>query len=145
MSFVDCINSHWSWAGISAVAVEARSAFGNVIVEDDQGRFWRICPEELSAQIVANNRDDLRVLWTKQDFILDWAMSDLADRAAKALGEPSPDDVLYLVIPAVLGGAYSPENIRHIAFEQLLRHAGDLARQIDSLPEGAQVKLVIED
>ncbi len=145
MALVDHIDGHWSWAGISAEKIEATNAFGNVIVEDTHGRFWRICPEELSAQIVANSRDDLIALMGSEEFQEDWAMSNLVDMATEQLGEPTPSEVFYLVIPAVLGGGYSPDNFRRLELDQLLCHAGDMAAQIADLPNGAQVRLVVED
>jgi len=144
MGLVEVINTHWSWADLTAVRIEALNPFGNLIVEDREGRFWRICPEELSAEIIAASRDDLIALRRSPEFDADWSMSSLVTAAAAELGMPGPEAVFQLVIPAVLGGGYEVGNIRHIAHEQLVAVSGDLGRQIHDLPNGAQVKLVID-
>jgi hypothetical protein len=144
MGLVETINAHWSWAGLTAVRVEAHNAFGNLIVEDPAFRFWRICPEELSAEIIAASRDALIALRRSPEFDADWSMYNLASAAAAQLGTPDQHVVFHFAIPAVLGGAYEVGNIRLIAFEQLVAVSGDLGRQIHDLPDGAQVKLIVD-
>jgi hypothetical protein len=145
VSLLDSINDHWFWAGVSAVAIEAHNPFGSLILLDVKGRFWRICPEELSAQVIAASREELAALWRTPEFSEDWAMAHLADRATTALGQPPVSRTFYFVIPTVLGGKYTLDNIKHIGWEELMRYSGDLARQVENLPDGAQIRLSFED
>jgi hypothetical protein len=50
-----------------------------------------------------------------------------------------------LKIPATLGGAYALDNIGTIDRGELIAFSGDLAKQIDGLPDGTQIRLRITD
>ncbi len=144
MGPIESVNCHWAWAGVNAVRVEARNEFGNLIVEDTEGRYWRICPEELAAQIVAANRADLTELLRSPDFVEDWHMTSIVAAASEHLGEIQTDTAFYLVIPAVFGGSYGVRNIKRISLEQLLCLSGEMGRQIQALPDGTQVQIALE-
>jgi len=42
----------WSWKISTPKQVLAISGFGNILVKDTSDNIWRICPEELEAEIV---------------------------------------------------------------------------------------------
>jgi hypothetical protein len=48
-------------------------------------------------------------------------------------------------VPAVLGGEYSDYNLGKITTSELLRFAGDVAHQIEGLPDGAKVQFGFVD
>ena len=43
------IRGAWAWAGLEPAAIVDINEFGNVLVLDTVGRYWRVCPEELAA------------------------------------------------------------------------------------------------
>jgi hypothetical protein len=77
-------------------------------------------------------------------FIRDWEMSPLVARAAAAHGALTEGQVYYLVVPAILGGKYAEANIRKISLAELLAYSGDTAHQIDDVPDGGQVRVVLK-
>ncbi|MCD2518474.1 DUF1851 domain-containing protein [Massilia sp. G4R7] len=119
--------------------------FGNLILRDVRGQYWRLCPEDLYCEVVASGREELDGLATNQEFLYDWYMRDLVDQAFQRFGALAPGRKYCLKIPGVLGGEYGGDNLGTIAFDELIRASGHLAQQIAGLPDGASVKLSVYD
>lgn len=144
MTLLQVIERAWGWKGLKPVSVIARNAFGNVIVKDTAGAFWRIIPEELSCAVIARGDDDYAVLKGDADFMADWAMTNLQQEALGSLGNVPEGRCYCFKIPAALGGEYAVGNLGTIALEELIAVAGNLSFQIDGLPDGTPVQLVIK-
>ena len=140
---VRAIAESWGWSGIDPVEVVGDNDFGNLIVKDQRGRYWRIQPEHLSCLIVAESRSALTDLSTNQTFLRDWYMTALVEKARNTIGELGPGRKFYFVTPPVLGGEYDVSNIRTLSQVELIRLSGDLAEQVKNLPDGAQVELKV--
>jgi len=141
---LETIRAAWGWIGLDPSKLVAVNAFGNVIVCGTDGSFWRICPEEWSCEVVAENAQQLANLMNDDEFQADWNMIPLVELATQKLG-PVPDGRCYcLKIPAVIGGKYEPDNIGTISLEELISFSGDMAAQIKDLPDGAQIEIKIE-
>lgn len=136
------VRDAWGWTGIQPVEVVAENAFGNLLVRDDAGRYWRICPEDLSCQVVADSRDALDQLLEDAEFTIDWCMESLVEEARLRLG-PLPEGRKYcLKIPGALGGTYGGDNLATLPLVELISASGAIAKQIAHLPDGAQIRLV---
>ena len=68
-------------------------------------------------------------------------MRALTEEARATLGAPPAARCYCLKLPATLGGAYAIDNIGTIDRGELIAFSGALARQIDGLPDGAQIEL----
>jgi len=141
MQILDEIADAWGWRGVRPRSVVMQNEFGNLIFTDQDGQYWRICPEELSCEIVAANEDDFANLQNSSEFAEDWAMRALAEEARATLGVPAAARCYCLKIPATIGGAYAIDNIGTIDRGELIAFSGALAQQIDGLPDGAQIEL----
>ncbi|MEM6504452.1 MAG: T6SS immunity protein Tdi1 domain-containing protein [Planctomycetota bacterium] len=141
MSMIGTIREAWGWCGLEPVEVEHQNAFGNLIVRDANAAFWRICPEELSAEQICCNEGELTELMKSDQFIEDWAMDAMVREARRVHGDLSEGRVYCLKAPAVLGGAYEADNYGTILLSELISFSGDVAQQIKDLPEGAQIEL----
>ncbi|MBE9099847.1 T6SS immunity protein Tdi1 domain-containing protein [Vacuolonema iberomarrocanum] len=139
------IRDSWGWTGLNPVEIIGENAFGNLIIKDGDGRYWRLCPEDLYCLVVADNRADLDDLSRDKEFLSDWYMSRLVESAERELGTLSVGRKYCLVIPGVLGGTYDVSNIKTIPLVELIRFSGDLARQIENLPDGMEIKLKVAD
>lgn len=145
MSLIDEIKSSWGWVGIEPEEIVGENDFGNLMIRDRDGRYWRLCPEDVYCEVVAENREELNALSRDQEFLSDWYMEALVTQARQTLG-PLPEGRKYhLVIPGALGGEYAISNIKTAPFEELIRFSGDIGRQIKNLPEGVQVELKVVD
>ncbi len=145
MDIIKEIKNSWGWCGIDPIAIVDENEFGNLMIEDSQGKYWRLCPEDLYCEIVANNREELNQLATDQEFLEDWYMQALVEQAKAHLGQTSEDRKYCLAIPGVLGGEYSVSNVKSSPLSELVRFSGSLAEQIRDLPDGTQVKLEVVD
>jgi hypothetical protein len=140
MLTIETIAQAWGWNGLVAKSLVDQNSFGNVIVLDHDGRYWRICPEELSCVIIASNDGEYARIRSDPTFVRDWAMSRLHTEAREALGPTAEGRCYCLKIPAVLGGAYAPVNFGMIALDELISFSGHIAHQIKDLPDGARIE-----
>ncbi|AKU22102.1 T6SS immunity protein Tdi1 domain-containing protein [Massilia sp. NR 4-1] len=145
MDIIKELNESWGWAGLQALEVVGENDFGNLIIKDVQGRYWRLMPEECSCAVVASDRQALDVLSADQDFLQDWHMAGLTKIAREHCGPLTEGRKYCLKIPGVLGGEYKAENLASAPLHELIRLSGDVARQMQDLPDGAQVKLNVVD
>lgn len=141
MSLVDEIREHWGWIGLKPTEVVGENEFGNLIIKDEDGRYWRLCPEECSCTVIAANRSELNALSTNQEFLHDWYMASLVSLAHDQWGPLTDGRKYCLKIPGVLGGAYGGENLTTAPQIDLVRMSGDVARQFKDLPDGTQIRL----
>lgn len=134
MIAVDDINDAWGWCGLHAVAVLGSNPFGNLLLLDQDGRAWRLRPQDLCCEPVAVNQAALDALSYDQAFLDAWYMTEMVDLARSTLG-PLVDDRKYcLKIPCVLGGDYRRANLATAPLPQLIRFAGEGAQQWSGAP-----------
>jgi hypothetical protein len=145
MQLLDEVRRAWGWVGIEPVELIDDNDFGNLILKDVRGQYWRLCPEDLYCEVVASSREELDRLSKDQEFLGDWYMRGLVDQAFQRLGALSPGRKYCLKVPGVLGGEYGGDNLATISLNQLIRASGHIAQQIADLRDGASVKLSITD
>lgn len=145
MSLIDEIRAAWGWVGIDPIEVVGENDFGNLMIQDVFGRYWRLCPEDCYCRMVASSREELDALSTDQAFLRDWHMSALTNEAFAKLGVLPEGRKYCLKIPGVLGGQYGGENIGTISLEELVRASGHIAHEIKGLPDGAKIKLTVTE
>ena len=145
MQLLDEVRSAWGWVGIDPVDLIDDNEFGNLILEDANGQFWRLCPEDLYCKVVASSRAELDRLAKDQYFLRDWYMRDLVDQAFQRLGALAPGRKYCLKIPGVLGGEYGGDNLGTISSNELISASGHIAQQIADLPDGTSVELSVTD
>jgi hypothetical protein len=129
----------WGWAVSAPVALLDINSFGNVIICDSTGRYYRIIPEDLECRFLTEDDKELQRIRESEAFKTDWAMQPLFLNCEAELGPLADGQCYHLVTPSVLGGAYSVENVRKISITDWLGGAGSLARQIQGLSNGTKV------
>jgi hypothetical protein len=142
---IDDVKKSWAWRGIYPKEIIQLNAFGNVILKDKAGKYWRISPEELDASVIADSEKAYSALRRDKAFMCDWEMANLVKRAEKKLGPQPKGRCFCLKVPGVLGGSYTIENIGTISIKELIHASGDLAKQIEDMPDGAKIKFKIVD
>jgi hypothetical protein len=142
---IDLIREAWGWTGAEPVEIIASNAFGNIIFRDGRGRFWRLCPEDVYCEVIADNRDEYEDLIGDSEFVEDWEMQVLVDAAYRVVGPIEPDRKYCLKIPGALGGTYEETNIASAPWTELILFSGDLAFQIKDLPDGSQIEFKVGD
>ncbi|MFL1548990.1 T6SS immunity protein Tdi1 domain-containing protein [Pseudomonas sp. D47] len=145
MDVIQAIRDSWSWVGIDPVEVVGTTAFGSVMLKDTQGRYWRLCPEGLYCEVIAQTRAALDEVSKDQTFLHDWYLQPMVAQAEEVLGPLASGQVYHFVISPVLGGEYAIDNVRQLDHVEQVRFCGDLALEIKDLPDGAHVTLRIVD
>lgn len=146
MDLLAAISQGWSWKGLDPVEVLDVNAFGNVIVQSRDGVIWRIVPEDAEANPIADGGSGLAVLRADPEFQLDWEMNLLVRRAAAVVGALEAGRCYTLKMPSVLGGRYDDDaNLGSVPLAELMSFSGDLARQLDTLPDGAEFRIKVVD
>ena len=145
MELIATIKESWGWAGLDPAQVVGDNDFGNLIIKDHAGRYWRLCPEDPSCKLIAQNRVELDALSHDQKFLHSWYMRELVVQARSAIGPLRHGYKYSLKIPAILGGEYGGSNLASTPLQELVSLAGSVAKQIDGLPDGAKVRLVVTE
>lgn len=145
MQLLDEVRSAWGWVGIEPVELIDDNDFGNLILKDVRGQYWRLCPEDLYCEVIAGGHEEMDRLSKHQEFLSDWYMRGLADQAFQQFGTLAPGRKYCLKIPGVLGGEYGGDNLATISLDELIRASGHIAQQFANLPEGASIKLSVID
>lgn len=143
MDMISAIKKAWSWVGLDPKEVVASNSFGNVIVRDHDGKYWRICPEELSCQVVASSETEFQTLFAESEFVTDWEMAALEAAARERFGPLAPERCYCLKMPRVLGGEYRLDNLGTNSRIELVSFSGDVAEQIKDVPDGGKVEIKI--
>lgn|SRR5690606_13412349 len=145
MELIAIVEDAWGWTGLKPDHIVGDNDFGNLMVKDRSGLYWRLCPEDLSCKVVATSKAELDELSRDQVFLDDWHMSQLVQQARERLGPLRPGFKYCLKIPGALGGEYGGDNLATISLGGLISASGHIAQQVKDLPDGAQVKLSIID
>jgi len=90
VNLLDEVRGAWGWVGIEPVELIDANDFGNVILKDVRGQYWRLSPEDLYCEVVASSREELDRLSKDQEFLTDWYMRGLVDQAFQQLGALAP-------------------------------------------------------
>ena len=145
MNMIEEVKEAWGWAGINPVEIVTENEFGNLIIKDTENKFWRLCPEEVYCEVVAESIGAYNLLIKDANFLDDWNMAGLLDGAIKKLGPLKEGYKFYLVTPGILNGDYNESNIKTASFDKIIKWSGDLGNQVKDLPEGAEVELKVID
>jgi len=140
MKLIEAIRESWGWAGIEPVEVVGENDFGNLIIKDEAGQYWRLRPEECNCEVIAQNRSELDALSRDQAFLHEWYMTELVSMAKERFGSLSEGRKYCFKCPTVLGGAYGADSMATAPLVNLVNLSGDIARQIKDVPDGAQVR-----
>ena len=130
MSILDTVTSAWGWAGITPEKVIAENEFGNLIIKDLEGMYWRLCPEDLYCEVIADDDADYNELVKDEEFNQDWFMDVMVNKATEKFGPLEDGFKFHMLEPGALGGKYAVFNIKPVAFERIIKLSGELAQKV---------------
>ena len=143
-ALISAVTDGWSWRLGEPTEIFATNVFGNVIVKNKAGHYFRIMPEEWSCELIARSAVELEAKRKCAEFVHDWDMKQVVMMAERAQGPLEDGEVYYLVIPGILGGKYTEDNIRKISIHEVLAYCGDMAHQLEGARDGSHVKIVVK-
>ncbi len=141
MDILESVTTYWGWTGINPEKVIAINEFGNIIMKDTQGKFWRLCPEDVYCDVIAENDAAYNELVKDEEFNQDWFMEGILQKAVQKFGELEDDNKYTLARPETLGGEYTGANLKMAPHERIIQFYGELAKEIEDKPDGAKIKL----
>ena len=130
MSILDTVTSAWGWVGITPEKVIAENEFGNLIIKDLEGMYWRLCPEDLYCEVIADDDADYNELVKDEEFNQDWFMDVMVNKATEKFGPLEDGFKYHMLEPGALGGKYAVFNIKPVAFERIIKFSGELAQKV---------------
>jgi hypothetical protein len=139
MSTVDEINQSWGWVGLTAVEVLGENDFGSLIIRDEDDKYWRLCPQDLRCEPVADDRAAFDALSYNQQFLQGWYMTELVSLARDKLGPLANGRKYCLKVPSALGGEYGGNNLATVPLLALIRFSGEVAQQMGAIEEVNEV------
>jgi len=143
MNTIEAIKESWGWTGIKPIKIIKENDFGNLIILDKQDNYWRLCPEDLYCEIIANNAKEFEVLLHDEEFIIDWNMEIMVNEAKEKYGSLHEGIKFHLAMPGILGGEYNITNIKTAPLLEQIKFSGNLGKQIKELPDGTEVKIKV--
>lgn len=143
MDILQEIKESWGWTGIDPVEIVAENEFANYILKDSHDRFWRLCPEDVYCEVIAENSDEYKRLTKNEEFSLDWFMASMVEEAVRNVGPLLKEHKYYMVIPGPLGGEYGGSNVKSVPAREIIKFSGDLGLQVKDFPEGAEIKFKV--
>lgn len=130
MNVLETVKQYWGWTGIEPEKLIAENEFANLIIQDVEGRFWRLCPEDLYCDPIADDKDEYNELVKDEEFNQDWFMEVMVHKATEKFGQLEDGKKFHLLEPGALGGKYAVFNIKPIEFERIIKFSGELAHKI---------------
>lgn len=130
MNVLEAVKQYWGWTGIEPEKLIAENEFANLIIQDVEGRFWRLCPEDLYCDPIADDKDEYNELVKDEEFNQDWFMEVMVHKATEKFGQLEDGKKFHLLEPGALGGKYAVFNIKPIEFERIIKFSGELAHKI---------------
>jgi hypothetical protein len=141
MNLIEEIRAAWGWIGLDPAQIVDENDFGNLLIKDVIGRYWRLRPEDCECAVVAASREELDRLSGDQGFLHDWYMHALVEAARQRCG-PLPAGAKYsLKVPGLLGGEYGGDNLAITPLAELIRVSGQIANETKDLPDGSSIRL----
>ncbi len=138
---IETLNESCSWATPKVQSVLAVNSIANCLLKDINNRYWRICPEELSAELIAENEDQVQKIFADPEYKQDWQLLGLIDPAEKHFGKLNHGECYAMIKPAVIGGEYSIDNLRVGSIYEYLSFTGEVAFKTKDHKQGEKVTI----
>ena len=138
------INSGWGWTGTTITKVHDISPMGHMILSDGDGQFHYLDTDGMELSILGD-KAAVAARMAEADFQELWSGGALVESARARLGEPPEGSVFTLSPIKWIEGDYSDENMVILPLAEIAFLSGDLARQLEDLPDGASVKMKVVD
>jgi hypothetical protein len=135
----------WKWLAPGEFDLLAVNAFGDLFLQDFQGRVHRLDVTSGTISSIAASREEFRVAARDAEKKRDWLLEELAEQAQRLGCSPGKGQCVGGKIPFVFAqSANAPENMYVADLYEYVSFMGDLHSQIKSVPDGGQVRIRIQ-
>jgi uncharacterized protein YdeI (YjbR/CyaY-like superfamily) len=140
---VDRLLSGWRWLCPQTLTLVARSAFGDLFLRDETGKFFKLDIAIGKLTEVAQSETEFRKLAGTKEKREEWFAESDELAAMKRGLKPNQDQCIALKIPIVFAEGSGPNNSHVGSLYERLPFLGDLNRQLSQDPAGYKVQLRI--
>ncbi|MCJ2184149.1 DUF1851 domain-containing protein [Novosphingobium sp. 1949] len=134
----------WGWCGVDFAEIVAHSLFGHVLAIDTAGNYHYLDPELLCLTALGDEKAASAHMAQAQTKAI-WRADAHVAKADKALGATTLGEVYGFTPAALIAGDYDAANMIRVELALYIRLTGDIAQQVQDLPEGAHVEIKVSD
>jgi hypothetical protein len=141
---VQTLRSSWAWLLTESYKPVLFSVLGDPFLQTESGAILWLNTGTAELVEVAQSWDHfVELLGTEQAD--EWFMPNLVEQLHAAGKVAGPGQCYtYVFLPVFAEGKYEVSNFNPVAGKDHFAHTGDVHQQIRSLPDGAQVKIVVD-
>jgi hypothetical protein len=138
---IERLLADWRWLCPKPMTLLARSAFGDLFLQDESGEVFRLDVAVGKLMKVADSEAEFRERAASPEKRGQW-FREVAEQSAWARGlKPDATQCIGFSVPLVFAESGSPDTPYVADLYEHISFLGDLNRQISNLPDGAQVRL----
>ncbi len=139
------LNVSWGWLIAEPFKPVLFSSMGDVFIEKDSGGVWWLNTGVGQLTQVADSVPAFQDLLST-DIVNDWFLPGLIDELHRAGKVPEPGECFtFALMPVFMEGKYEVSNLNPVPARDHFATTGDVIRQIQGLPDGAEVRITMED
>lgn len=141
------IEAAWQWLIPGNWTPFFCSMIGGVFFEDQDGSIYWLESSTAEVERLAPDRETFdRIMQTDNDRVWEVFLVPFVLDLRAAGKVPGPGECYsFITLPIFAEGKYEPGNICVVPAREALTSAADLHEQLSHLPEGAQVRIKIDD
>ncbi|WP_400191022.1 T6SS immunity protein Tdi1 domain-containing protein [Hymenobacter sp. B81] len=135
----------WHWLVEQEATILVVSVFGDLFLQyPNESVYWLDTGTGDLTRLAANVAE-FQALLQQPENAAYWLLPDLANEAQQTGLAPGPHEVYSFILLPVLGGEYTPENLRPTHLQAHLNLTGVLNEQIRNLPDGTKVTFQVTE
>lgn len=141
---VQALRASWAWLIAEPYKPVLFSALGDTFLQLESGAIlWLNTGTAELTEVAQSWEHFVELLRTEQ--AEEWFMPGLVEQLHEAGKVPGPGQCYtYVTLPVFVEGKYEVSNLNPVPAKEHFAFTGELHQQIKNLPNGAQVKVVIE-
>ncbi len=133
----------WNWLLPDSFGVWMANAFGDLIIETEEGMIALLDINGGSLIPLADSREDFVAKLANPENAAAWLYMPLVDALHAGGKVLTPGTCYAFTRPPLLGGDYAPENVHIADYAEHLAFTGDFCEQLQGLSEGDEVELKV--
>lgn len=143
-ALLKAVNDGWAWNGVVFTAIHDVSPMGHMLLSDAEEQFYYLDTDGIEL-VLLGDEALARTEMAHPERLQMWSGGELVRAARERLGDPPYGHVFTLSPLNWIDGDYRPENMVILPLPEIVFMSGDLARQLNGLPDGAQVQIRVTD
>jgi len=139
------LHASWGWLIAEPFKPVLFSSMGDVFVEKESGDVWWLNTGVGELTRVAESVPAFQAL-LNTDLVMEWFLPGLVEQLHSAGKIPAQGECFtFVTLPVFSQGKYEVSNLNPVPAREHFAITGHIIREIHGLPDGAQVRITVED